>query len=178
MNMQTKTGEKFHFHFFAYLILKITNLKSYYTMRKSTLILLLLLFFLQLSIAQSQISREKLKEFRKSPKWKEMMNEQNVNFEETNIAFKEFWKGKPNPLELMEGEKEVLEELQERSFISRLFKSNRELKKESLQYAEDFKKFKFWRIQNEGFVKSDGRVMTQDEIQEMTQQELQRRQKN
>lgn len=147
-------------------------------MRKTTIILLPLLFFLQFSIAQSQVEKEKLKEFRKSPKWKEMMNDPNANFDEINVAFEEFWKGKPNPLELMEEEREVLEELKERSFISRLLKSNRELKKESLQYAEDFKKFKFWKIQNEGFVKSDGRVMNQDEIQEMVQQELQRRQEN
>ena len=145
-------------------------------MRKTTIILLPLLFFLQLSIAQSQIKKEKLKEFRKSAKWKEMMNDPNSNFDETKVAFEEFWKGKPNPLELMEGEEEALEELKERSFISRLFKSNRALKKESLQYAEDFKKFNFWRIQSESFVKSDGRVMTEDEIQEMARQELQRRQ--
>ncbi|MFW0740033.1 hypothetical protein, partial [Flavobacterium sp. T12S277] len=135
-----------------------------------------LLFFLQLSIAQSQIGKQKLKEFRENPKWKEMMTDPNANFYETNVAFEEFWKGKPNPLELMEGEKEVLEELKERSFFSRLFKSNRKLKKESLEYAVDFKKFKFWKIKNEGFVKSDGRVMTQDQIQEMVQQELQSRQ--
>ncbi|WP_291285608.1 hypothetical protein [Flavobacterium sp.] len=147
-------------------------------MKKPTIILLPLLFFLQLSIAQSQIGKEKLKEFSKSPKWKEMMNDPNANFNETNVAFKEFWKGKPNPLELMEGEEEALEELEERSFISRLFKSNKTLKKESLQHAEDFKKFNFWRIKSEGFVKSDGSVMTRDEIQEMVRQELQSRQKN
>ncbi|WP_202702318.1 hypothetical protein [Flavobacterium sp. UGB4466] len=145
-------------------------------MRKTTIILLPLLFFLQLSIAQSQIGKEKRKEFRKSPKWKEMMKNPNANFNETSVAFEEFWKGKPNPLELMEGEEEALEELKERSFISRLFKSNKALKKESLQYAEDFKRFKFWRIQSEGLVKSDGRIMSEDEIQEMARQELQRRQ--
>ncbi|BFM42577.1 hypothetical protein CFS9_12180 [Flavobacterium sp. CFS9] len=131
---------------------------------------------MQLSIAQSQIGKEKLKEFRKNPKWKEMMNDPNTNFNETKIAFEEFWKGKPNPLELMEGEEEALEELKERSFISKLFKSNRALKKESLQYTEDFKRFKFWQSQSESFVKSDGRVMTEDEIQEMARQEMQRRQ--
>ncbi|MCC9017446.1 hypothetical protein [Flavobacterium lipolyticum] len=145
-------------------------------MRKTTIILLPLLFFLQLSIAQSQIGKEKRKEFRKSPKWKEMMKNPNANFNETSVAFEEFWKGKPNPLELMEGEEEALEELKERSFISRLFKSNRALKKESLQYVEDFKRFKFWRIQSEGLIKSDGRIMSEDEIQEMARQELQRRQ--
>lgn len=147
-------------------------------MKKSTIILLPLLFFLQLSIAQSQIGKEKLKEYRKSPKWKEMMTDRNANFYETNAAFQEFWKGKPNPLELMEGEEEVLEELEERSFVSRLFKSNRKLKEESLQYTEDFKKFKFWKIEKENFVKSDGSVMTEDEIQEIVQQELQNRQKS
>src|SRR6478609_2225685 len=142
----------------------------YHKMRKPTITLLSLLLFMQLSIAQSQIGKEKMKEFRKSPKWIEMMNDPNANFYETNAAFEEFWRGKPDPLELMEGEKEALEELEERSFVSKLFKSNKELKEESLRYAEDFKKFKFWKIQNEGFVKSDGRVMTQDEIQAMVQQ--------
>ncbi|MGQ7944318.1 hypothetical protein [Flavobacterium sp. WC2509] len=145
-------------------------------MRKPTIILLPLLLFFQLSIAQSQIGKEKLKEYRDSPKWIEMMNDPNANFYETNVAFDEFWKGKPNPLELMEGEEEAFEELEERSFVSRLFKSNKELKEESLKYAEDFKKFKFWKTQNEGFVKADGRVMTQDEIQQLVQQELQSRQ--
>jgi len=65
-------------------------------MRKTTIILLPLLFFLQLSIAQSQIKKEKLKEFRKSAKWKEMMKDPNANFNETNVALMNF--GKENPI--------------------------------------------------------------------------------
>ncbi len=146
-------------------------------MKKYYIPLFLLLWFSQLSIAQSQIGKEKLKEFRNNPKWKEMMKDPNANYYETIAAFDEFWRGKPNPLELMEGEKEALEELEERSFVSRIFKSNKTLKNEALQYVEDFKKFNYWQIQSEGFLKPDGKVMSQDEIQEMVQQELQNRQK-
>lgn len=148
-----------------------------YKLSTRFIMLIFLLAFSMSSYAQTPITKKKLREYRNKPKWKEMMADPNVNFHEASIAFEEFWRGKDNPEELMEGENEEENEgkHKERSFLSRLFKSEKTEQAGIIQYAPDYKKFRFWQIQSVGFTKPDGTVMSRDEIQELVRQELQNR---
>src|SRR6478609_8199686 len=113
-------------------------------------------------------SKATIKDYRKNPRWIEMMASPTANYFEASIAFDEFWKGKPNPIELMEHEGEGEEH--EGEAHERISERERE---ELIHYAMDYKKFKFWQIQHQGFIHADGTIMTEEEIQAMVQQELQ-----
>ncbi len=134
-------------------------------------------FIVYAASAQNQPDKATLKAYRKNPVWVQMMNDPNTNYNEAVAAFDEFWRGKPEPEEVMRGEREEGEsERQERSFLSRLFKSEAKEEQEILQYAEEYKRFTFWRQQNAGYVKPDGKVMSPEEQQALLEQELRNRQ--
>lgn len=101
-----------------------------------------------------------------------MMNDSSVNYFQAKIAFEEFWRGKPSPESIMEGEKE---EQEERSFLSRILKSEKTYNAEILQYAEEHKKFLHWLRVNKPYVKEDGSIMSEEEKQALVQQELNNR---
>ena len=127
--------------------------------------------------AQELTDKAKFKAYRKSPKWIEMMNDSSVNFYEAKLAFETFWKEKPSPEELSEGELEGENEEHERSFISRIFKSDRKYKEEITQYAFAHRKFRFWLLKNAPYVKQDGTIMSQVEKEALVVQELANRAK-
>lgn len=119
-------------------------------------------------------SSSKLKEYRKNPLWIEMMEDKTVNYHEAVLAFDEFWKGKPEPEGELEGNNEG-EEKEERSFVARIFKSDKRLKEELMSYATDFKKFRYWKRKYAAYVRTDGSIPTEEEIQLLIQQELSNR---
>lgn len=141
--------------------------------------ILFILFFLGSSaFAQNdslhQCSKKQLREYRKKAQWVNMMNDTNVNYFQAKIAFEEFWKGKPSPESIMEGEKE--EGDNERSLLSRIFISEKKYNAEILQYSEEHKKFLNWLRVNAPYVKEDGTIMSQQEKEALIQQELKNRQ--
>lgn len=119
-----------------------------------------------------ECSKKQLREYRKNAHWVKMMNDSSVNYFQAKIAFEEFWRGKPSPESIMEGEKE---EQEERSFLSRILKSEKTYNAEILQYAEEHKKFLHWLRVNKPYVKEDGSIMSEEEKQAMVQQELNNR---
>jgi hypothetical protein len=138
---------------------------------KSKLLFLIICFSIS-AFAQNE-NKKLLREYRKNAHWITMMNDSNVNYFQAKIAFEEFWKGKPTPESIMEGEKE--EQGEERSFVSRILKSKKSYNAEILEYSVEHKKFLHWLRENEPYVKEDGTIMTQEEKEAMVQQELNNR---
>ena len=119
--------------------------------------------------AQHPVSKKQLREYHKNPHWIKMMSDSSVNFYEAKTAFEEFWKDKPTPESILEGEKE---EEHKRSFVARVLKSDATYNAEITQYTEDHKKFLFWLRQNAPYVKEDGTLMSPEERDALIQQEL------
>lgn len=139
---------------------------------KSKLLFLLICFSFS-AFAQNECSKKQLREFRNHAHWVSMMNDSTVNYFQAKIAFEEFWKGKPTPESIMEGEKE--EQGEERSLISRILKSEKTYHAEILEYSVEHKKFLHWLRVNKPYVKEDGSIMSEEEKQALVQQELNNR---
>jgi hypothetical protein len=137
-----------------------------------------IMFFAGCSTVYAQhTSKKQLREYRNHPHWIKMMDDSTVNYREAVIAFDEFWKDKPEPEAFMRGGEEYgKEEEHERSFLQRIIKSDKKYKEEIVAYAEAYKRFGFWRMQNAAFVKEDGSIMTAAEQQKLIEQELLNRQ--
>jgi hypothetical protein len=97
-----------------------------------------------------------------------MMDDSSANYHEAKLAFDEFWKGKIQPEE--EGY-ETNEKVEKESFGKRLSENDSDAKK----YAFEHKRFENWLREKAPFVRLDGTIMTDDEIQKMVQEELKRR---
>jgi hypothetical protein len=139
---------------------------------KSQLLFLLICFSFS-AFAQNECSKKQLREYRNHAHWVSMMNDSTVNYFQAKIAFEEFWKGKPTPESIMEGEKE--EQGEERSLIARILKSEKTYQAEILEYSVEHKKFLHWLRVNAPYVKQDGSIMSQKEKDAMLQQELMNR---
>lgn len=139
--------------------------------------IIILLCFGSSAFAQNdslhQCSKKQLREFRKNAHWVAMMSDTNVNYFKAKIAFEEYWRGKPSPESIMEGEKE--EEGEKRSLLSRALKSEKRYNAEILEYAQEHKKFLHWLRVNKPYVKEDGSIMSEEEKQALVQQELNNR---
>ena len=149
------------------------------TLMKAIFIVCALLLSLSELNAQNYTPPNKaaLKDYRNNPKWIDMMKDTSANYYTTTIAFDEFWKGKPNPIELMEhGEGEEHDHEGEEHEGEEYEKVSEREREELIKYAMDYKQFKFWQMQHKGFLHPDGTIMNEKEIQALAQQELQRRQ--
>ncbi|MEY3416826.1 MAG: hypothetical protein RL711_134 [Bacteroidota bacterium] len=136
-----------------------------------------LLAFVSSANAQTNLrSQSTLKEYRNHPHWISMMDDSTVNYLEAKVAFDEFWRGKPTPEELNEGEVEGENEAHERNIFARLLKSDKQYKAEIVVYAFEHRKFNYWLRHNAPYVKEDGSLMSQTEREAMLQQELANRQ--
>lgn len=137
-------------------------------------ILVFSVFLINTGFSQNTIViKKQLREYRNNPHWISMMKDSSVKFADAVTAFDEFWKGKPSPEELMEGESET----SERSIVSRIFYSEKQEKADILAFAEDHKRFLYWKQKNELYVKPDGTVMSAEEKQALVKQELENRKK-
>ncbi|MBK8847464.1 MAG: hypothetical protein IPO27_13315 [Bacteroidetes bacterium] len=125
--------------------------------------------FLMLTYALSFSQTYTDKEMRSKPLWIEMMNDTNANFYETVKAFDQYWEKREHPIEEEEliGEKKKSER---QSKIARLFARNRRLN-DSQHLAFEYKKFGWWRINNDGWAKPDGTLYTPEERKVMFQKE-------
>jgi hypothetical protein len=133
----------------------------------------LMLLALSTCIAQNTpTSKKQLKAFRNHPHWVSMMDDSTVNYHEAKAAFDEFWKGKPTPEELNEGEFEEENEEHERNIFARILKSDKQYKAEIVQYAFEHRKFNYWLRTNAPYVRPDGSLMSQAERDAMVQQEI------
>ena len=116
----------------------------------------------KVSIEQNKMDETKVAFYKASPVWKDMINDPHANFFQVQKAFELFWEGKEMPLEEDDviGEKRKLKN----NFINRTF-NTRELKEEQERYALAFdcKKYRWWIIQNEPYVKDDGSIMSNEE---------------
>lgn len=110
----------------------------------------------------------KLKNYRKNPVWIQMMDDSTVNYNEAKLAFDEFWRGKETP------EEEGFETNKKIEKKSRLEK-NSESTEDAKKYAFEHKRFENWLRTKAPYVKPDGSIMTDQEIQELTNEELRRR---
>lgn len=122
------------------------------------------------------IDKKQLKEYRNHPHWVKMMDDSTVNYHTAKAAFEEFWRGKPTPEELNEGEVEGENEEHERNIFARILKSDKKYKEEIVQYAFEHRKFNYWLRKNAPYVKADGSLMSQAEREAMVQQEIANRQ--
>lgn len=109
------------------------------------------------------------KEMRSKPLWIIMMNDTNANFNETVKAFDLYWEKRQHPIEEGEliGEKKKNERTQ---FFKKLFARKQRLN-DSQQLAFEYKKFNWWRIQNEGWTKPDSTLYTPEERKLLFQKE-------
>ncbi len=141
---------------------------------------LVLTFFVGvfMSVNGQNVSKKKLKEFQKKPVWIQLKDNPQVNYHEAKLAFETYWKNRQSPESILEGEEEEGGEEKERSLLSRIFVSESTYQAEILQYTTEYKKMKFWLMDNAGFVKEDGTVMTEEEKLAMVQQELINRSQN
>lgn len=100
--------------------------------------------------------------YRTTPVWKDMIADTNANYFQVQQAFKLFWSGKELPEEEEEiiGEKRKLKD----NLINRTFNAG-ELKKQQLReaLAFDYKRYRWWLIKTEPYVKEDGGIMTPSE---------------
>ena len=117
-------------------------------------------------------SKKQLREYRNNPHWINMMDDSTANYYEAKLAFEEFWRGKPTPEQLNEGEFEAEEEEHDRSIFARILKSDNQYKAEIVQYAFEHRKFNYWLRKNAPYVKADGTVMSQAEKDQIVQQEI------
>jgi hypothetical protein len=120
-------------------------------------------------------SKQQLKEFRNHPLWVNMMDDSTVNYHTAKAAFEEFWRGKPTPEQLNEGEIEGEEE-HERNIFARIFKSDKRFKEEIVVFAFEHRKFNYWLRKNAPYVREDGTIMSQAERDAIVQKELDSRQ--
>jgi hypothetical protein len=127
--------------------------------------LLFLGLFLVLSFsAWAQKNDQKSeKYYANHPVWTEQMNDPSVNFFEVNKAFETYWANREKP----ELEHEGAEEEKERSFLSRLIKSDKKEQAERNEYAFAYKQYLKWRIEVEPFVQPDGRILSAEEQKEV-----------
>jgi hypothetical protein len=121
----------------------------------------------------NEISKKRLKSFKAHPHWITMTQDSNVNYLEAKIAFETFWNRKPCPESILEGETE--NESEERNIFQRIIKSDKAYKADIVQYASEYKKFKFWLREKSPYVKPDGFLMTDKEMQSLIEQELKNR---
>lgn len=127
------------------------------------------LFIPKLFLAQTNnllTDKAKLDLYRSKPVWKEMIADTNANYFEVQKAFELFWEGKELPTEEDEiiGEKRKLKN----NFINRTFNAGElkaQLLKEELSF--DYKKYRWWLIKTEPYVKDDGSIMTPSERLEL-----------
>lgn len=125
-----------------------------------------------LSFAQTeQISdKAKLALYRSTPVWKDMIADTNANYFEVQQAFELFWEGKELPTEEDEiiGEKRKLKN----NFINRTFNAS-ELKAQQLkeELAFDYKKYTWWLLKMQPYVKDDGSIMTPTERLQLWKQQ-------
>lgn len=128
-------------------------------------LLLLGLFLIFSSAAWSQNTDQKLqKYYAKHPVWIEMVKDPNVNFFTVNNAFEQYWAKREKPEIEHEGGDE---HEKERSFISRLFKSDKKEQAERNEFAFAYKQYIKWRIEVEPFVQPDGRILSAEEQKEV-----------
>jgi hypothetical protein len=144
-------------------------------MRKSLFSGAILFFMLHNLTAQTSAqNKAQLKTYKNNPVWIAMMDDPNVNYNEAKFAFETFWDGKPTPESIMEGEEEE-NESEERNIFQRIIKSDKQYKKEIVQYAGDHKKFNYWLREHAPYVKENGSLMNENEIQSLIHQELENR---
>ncbi len=129
-----------------------------------------ILITLVVTIAYGQTPKSTMRDYRKNPRWIQMMEDSTVNYHQAVIAFDEFWKGKPEPEGELEGNEH--EEHEERSLLSRLLKSDDKLKEEVMQYASEFKRFRYWKRKYAAYVRSDGSIPTEEDIKKLIEQEI------
>lgn len=131
-------------------------------MKKIFLLGLFLVFSLA---ALAQNTDEKLqKYYANNPVWIEMIKDPNVNFFTVNNAFEQYWANREKPeLDHEPGE----EHEKERSFLERLFKSDKKEQAERNEYAFAYKQYLKWRIEVEPFVQPDGRILSAEEQKEV-----------
>lgn len=124
-----------------------------------------------LTLAQSDNpDKAKLSLYRSTPIWKEMIADTNANYFEVQHAFELFWEGKELPTEEDEiiGEKRKLKN----NFINRTFNAA-ELKAQQLkeELAFDYKKYQWWLLKMQPYVKDDGSIMTPTERLQLWKQQ-------
>jgi len=125
------------------------------------------LFLLSCSAWAQNLDKKTQKYYANNPVWIEMMKNPNVNFFEVNAAFEAYWANREKPeLENEEGEEHKEEE---RSFLSKMFKSEKEEQAERNEYAFAYKQYLKWRIEVEPFVQPDGRILSAEEQHEVWQ---------
>jgi hypothetical protein len=131
---------------------------------KKLLLLGLFLVFCSGAWAQNQ-DKKTQKYYANNPVWVQMMKSSDVNFFEVNAAFEQYWATREKPElenEELEGHKE-----EERSFLSRAFKSDKKEQAERNEYAFAYKQYLKWRIEVEPFVQPDGRILSAEEQHEV-----------
>lgn len=100
-----------------------------------------------------------------------MMDDPNANYFEVLKAYDAFWKNRKMPLE----EDDIIGQSFQKGkkgLISNWLKFREEREEEeAMKYKFDVKKFRFWQIKTEPYVREDGSIMTADERLELWRNE-------
>ena len=129
-------------------------------------LLLLGLFLVSFTVASAQTTDNKSqKYYANNPVWIQLMKSPNVNFFEVNAAFEQYWAKREKPE--LENEEAGEHKEEERSFISKVFKSDKKEQAERNEYAFAYKQYLKWRIEVEPFVQPDGRILSAEEQHEV-----------
>lgn len=124
------------------------------------------IFLLSCTALRAQsMDKKTQKYYASNPVWIEMMKNPNVNFFEVNAAFETYWANREKPE--LENEEAGEHKEEERSFLSKIFKSEKEEEAERNEYAFAYKQYLKWRIEVEPFVQPDGRILSAEEQHEV-----------
>lgn len=143
--------------------------------RHAGIVALLFLSSIYLGAQNNQPVTDSIKRlYRTTPVWKDMIADTNANYFEVQKAFELFWERK----ELPEEEDEIIGEKRKlkNNLINRTFNA-RELQAQQLReaLAFDYKRYRWWLIRMEPFVKEDGSIMTPTEQLQLWKRNMEER---
>lgn len=112
-----------------------------------------------------QTDSSKFAAYRAAPLWKDMLDDQNANYFEVQKAYELFWEGKEAP----EDEDAVIGENRIKNNIANRVFNGKELKEQKERDALSFdcKKYHWWLIKNEPYVRDDGSIMLPEQRLEL-----------
>ncbi len=146
-------------------------------MRRTIFPTFLVLFFgIQLSSAQNNLNSN----YSKNPEWIQMMDNPNVNYYEAVKAYNEYWKNREKPGELEEStmnSKEKMKEYKREHKHDGDKKPLSDKEKKELQEKENMiyqiKRFENWMLTVKPYVQEDGRILSQAEIDAISEKQKQ-----
>jgi hypothetical protein len=113
----------------------------------------------------AQTESSKFAAYRAAPLWKDMLDDPNANYFEVQKAYQLFWEGKeaPEDEDAVIGEHRIKNNMANRVFNAK--ELNEQKERDALSF--DCKKYHWWLIKNEPYVRDDGSIMSPEQRLEL-----------